>query len=125
MAAATADKVVVELELRDSAYQARVRQSERAFTDSQKKIARSAEDAERRIRASSDGIASSLRSSAAALAAANTERRGTFERVAGAVPSVALTAIANTRDRACVPRLWTLGRVSRLSRNDSVGEDHR
>ena len=67
--AAIADRVVVELELRDRAYQAQVRANEVAFRRAMQNTANAAQDAERRIRASSDGIASSLRSTAAALAA--------------------------------------------------------
>lgn len=67
--AAIADRVVVELELRDRAYQAQVRANEAAFRRAMQNTANAAQDAERRIRASSDGIASSLRSTAAALAA--------------------------------------------------------
>lgn len=67
--AVTADKVVVELELRDGQYLTRVRQSEQAFTQSQNRVARSAEDAERRIRASSAGISSALKGAAAGIAA--------------------------------------------------------
>lgn len=67
--AVTAEKVVVELELRDGQYLSRVRANERVFSDAQKRTADSAERAERRIRASSDRIASSLRGMAAGLTA--------------------------------------------------------
>lgn len=67
--AVTADKVVVELELKDGQYLAKVRAAANTFSAAQKKSADAAQDAERRIRASSDGVASSLRSAAAALAA--------------------------------------------------------
>lgn len=69
MAAVTADKVVVELELKDGQYLAKVRRNEEQFTKSQRNSARAAEDAERRIRASSDGISRAFRSVAASLAA--------------------------------------------------------
>lgn len=67
--AVTADKVVVELELKDGAYLAKVRASESAFVKAQQRTAKSAEDAERRIRASSQGIANSLKAVAGTLAA--------------------------------------------------------
>lgn len=67
--AVTADKVVVELELRDGQYLARVRQNERAFTQAQGRVAQSAEQAERRVRAASAGISSALRAAAAGIAA--------------------------------------------------------
>lgn len=67
--AVTADKVVVELELRDGQYLSRVRQNERVFSDAQRRTANSAEQAERRIRASSDRIGSAFRSLAVTLAA--------------------------------------------------------
>lgn len=69
MAAVTADKVVVELELKDGQYLAKVRRNEEQFTKSQRNSARAAEDAERRIRASSDGISRAFKSVAASLAA--------------------------------------------------------
>lgn len=69
MAAVTADKVVVELELKDGQYLAKVRRNEEQFTKSQQNSARAAEDAERRIRASSDGISRAFKSVAASLAA--------------------------------------------------------
>lgn len=69
MAAVTADKVVVELELKDGQYLAKVRRNEEQFTKSQRNSAQAAEDAERRIRASSDGISRAFRSVAASLAA--------------------------------------------------------
>lgn len=69
MAAVTADKVVVELELKDGHYLAKVRRNEEQFTKSQRNSARAAEDAERRIRASSDGISRAFKSVAASLAA--------------------------------------------------------
>ena len=67
--AVTADKVVVELELKDGQYLAKVRSSEAAFSRSQQNTARAAEDTERRIRASSAGIASTFKSLATSLAA--------------------------------------------------------
>lgn len=67
--AVTADKVVVELELKDGQYLAKVKQAERQFTQSQDKIASSAKNTERQIRASSGAIASSLRNMAGAIAA--------------------------------------------------------
>lgn len=67
--AVTADKVVVELELKDGQYLAKVRANESAFVRAQRNTANAAEDAERRIRASSGGIASSFRSLATSLAA--------------------------------------------------------
>lgn len=69
MAAVTADKVVVELELKDGQYLAKVRRNEEQFTKSQRNSAQAAEDAERRIRASSDGISRAFKSVAASLAA--------------------------------------------------------
>lgn len=69
MAAVTADKVVVELELKDGQYLAKVRANESAFVKAQRNTASAAEDAERRVRASSQGISSALRASAASIAA--------------------------------------------------------
>lgn len=69
MAAVTADKVVVELELKDGQYLAKVRTNESAFIKAQQNTARAAEDAERRIRASSQGISNALKASAASIAA--------------------------------------------------------
>lgn len=69
MAAVTADKVVVELELKDGQYLAKVRANESAFIKAQQNTARAAEDAERRIRASSQGISNALKASAASIAA--------------------------------------------------------
>ena len=67
--AVTADKVVVELELKDGQYLAKVKQAERQFVQSQEKIAGAAKNTERQIRASSAAIASSLRNMAGAIAA--------------------------------------------------------
>lgn len=67
--AVTADKVVVELELKDGQYLSRVRSNERAFTQAQSRVAKSAEDTERRVRASSVGIADALRGAAVGIAA--------------------------------------------------------
>lgn len=67
--AVTADKVVVELELRDGQYLSRVRANERAFTQAQGRVAQSAEVTERRVRAASSGISSALRGAAAGIAA--------------------------------------------------------
>lgn len=69
MAAVTADKVVVELVLKDGQYLAKVRANESAFIKAQQNTARAAEDAERRIRASSQGISNALKASAASIAA--------------------------------------------------------
>lgn len=67
--AVTADKVVVELELRDGQYLSRVRANESAFAKAQARTAQSAEAAERRIRASNDKISSSFRAMAGSIAA--------------------------------------------------------
>lgn len=67
--AVTADKVVVELELKDGQYLAKVRQAETQFNRSQQGMAKSAKDAERQIKASSGAVAASIKSMAGALAA--------------------------------------------------------
>lgn len=67
--AVTADKVVVELELKDGQYLAKVRQAEAQFNRAQDGMAKSAKSAERQIKASSGAVAASIRSMAGALAA--------------------------------------------------------
>lgn len=67
--AVTADKVVVELELKDGQYLAKVRQAEAQFNRAQKGMANEAKNTERQIRASSGAIASSIRNMAAGIAA--------------------------------------------------------
>lgn len=67
--AVTADKVVIELELKDGQYIAKVRQAEAQFNRAQKGMANEAKNTERQIRASSGAIASSIRSMAVSLAA--------------------------------------------------------
>lgn len=67
--AVTADKVVVELELKDGQYLAKVRQAESQFNRAQKGMANEAKNTERQIRASSGAIDSSIRNMAAGIAA--------------------------------------------------------
>lgn len=67
--AVTADKVVVELELKDGQYLAKVKQAERQFSQSQDRMAGSAKNAERQIKASSQQIGNALRNMAGAIAA--------------------------------------------------------
>lgn len=77
-----AEKVTVELELKDQQYNARVRANERVFATAMDKTGDAAELAQRRVRAASVGIADSLRSSAAA--------------IAGTVGVAAITRLADT-----------------------------
>lgn len=67
--AVTADKVVVELELKDGQYLAKVRQAESQFNRSQDSMGRAAENTERRIKSSSAAISASLARMAGAIAA--------------------------------------------------------
>lgn len=64
-----ADKVVVELELKDGQYLSRVRANGVAFDRAMDRTGDAAERAQKRVQASSAGIASSLRSAAGAIAA--------------------------------------------------------
>lgn len=59
--AVTADKVVVELELKDGDYTAKVKRAEAEFTKSQRKMVRSAEEAERDIERALGGLPESLK----------------------------------------------------------------
>ncbi len=67
--AVTADKVVVELELRDQQYQTRIRGSEREFKRSMDATERAAEEAARDIERTLGGIPDSLRAEYRALGA--------------------------------------------------------
>lgn len=77
-----AEKVTVELELKDGQYTARVRANERTFAAAMDRTGDAAELAERRVKAASSGIADSLRSSAVA--------------IAGTVGVAAITRLADT-----------------------------
>jgi len=66
---AVAEKVTVELELKDGQYQSRIRQNERVFAQAMDKTGDAAELAERRVRNASDGISTSLKAAAGTLAA--------------------------------------------------------
>lgn len=115
MAAVTADKVVVELELKDGEYIAKVRKNESAFVRSQRNTARAAEDAERRIRASSQGISNALRASAASIAAG--------------VSVAAITRLADSytsmQNRLRVTGLEAEGLAYQFDRLNQVADDSR
>ena len=64
-----ADKVTVELELRDRQYLAQVRTNERVFERAMDRTGDAAELAERRVRSASSGISGSLKAAAAGIAA--------------------------------------------------------
>ena len=66
---AVAEKVTVELELKDGQYQSRIRQNERVFAQAMDKTGDAAELAERRVRNASDVISTSLKAAAGTLAA--------------------------------------------------------
>ena len=115
MAAVTADKVVVELELKDGQYLAKVRANESAFVKSQRNTARAAEDAERRIRASSQGISNALKASAASIAAG--------------VSAAAITRLADSytsmQNRLRVTGLEAEGLAYQFDRLNQVADDSR
>lgn len=68
--AVTADKVVVELELKDGQYLAKVRKAGDEFAKSQERMGKAAQTTERQIKASSGAISSALTRMAGSIAAA-------------------------------------------------------